>query len=490
MRKSIIYSISILCLLLVTSCSKFEELNTDPNNSTKVRSDLLLANIVYSAMGEDNDVVNQTGMYSTFVGGDMGACWAQHIGKVQYNDEERYTPRSGVVRAFWNTIYEDVCNDAKKMEKLAKDEGNTAVEGVALILQAYGFQVLTDCYGDIPFSDALKADANVFTPKYDKQEDVYKGILALLTDAANKLSTTTDVLPSSSDVMYGGDLEKWTKFANSLKFRALMRISSKDASTDIDVAAQLQALVTDGNLFSSNDDEAKFEFETAQPGANPFYETIVFGNRPEFRVGAPMIDILKSLGDPRLSVYAKKNEDDEYVGKPAGYINLPFEPYTVEKTSAIGSKFLAANAPAYFMSYPELLLLMAEAKVKGLISSGSAATYFSDGIRASMEAVGVLNADISAYLAIVSLSGDVNAGLSQIGTQKWIALFGQGIEAWIEWKRTKSPELQPAVNGAFNEIPSRYTYPSTEQSINTANYSAAVANQGVDELTTKIWWLK
>lgn len=475
-------------VILLSGCSKFEDMNKDPNNPSQIKAELLLSNIIYSAFAEDNDVFNQTGQYSTFLGADMGSCWAQHIGKVQYNDEERYIPRVTVVRDFWNTMYEDVCNDANTMYNLADKEGKNNLKGIALVLKAYGFHVLTDCYGDIPFSEAISgASSNNFTPKYDSQEDVYKGILKLLTDADALLASDNGEVSAAADAMYGGDIEKWRKFANSLKFRCLMRISSKDASTDIDVKAELQSILTAGNIFTSNDDEAKFNFASSQPGANPVYETIVYGNRPEFRVGAPMIDILKSLNDPRLPVYAQKNDDNEYVGKPAGYLNLPFEPYTVAKTSALGSVFLQPEAPAYFMSNAELQLLIAEAILKGYVS-GNAQTRYTNGLSASFESYGL--EDSLASYSDKNLSGNITSDIAKVAKQNWIALFGQGVEAWNEWKRTKQPELTPAVSGAVSEIPSRYTYPNTEQTINASSYQAAIAAQGADVLTTKIWWLK
>lgn len=106
-------------VILLSGCSKFEDMNKDPNNPSQIKAELLLSNIIYSAFADDNDVANQLGQYSTFLGADMGSCWAQHIGKVQYNDEERYIPRVTVVRQFWNTMYEDVCNDANTMYNLA-----------------------------------------------------------------------------------------------------------------------------------------------------------------------------------------------------------------------------------------------------------------------------------------------------------------------------------------------------------------------------------
>jgi hypothetical protein len=474
-------------LLLLSSCSKFEKINVNPDQTDKVPSHILLNNIMYSTFGEDGDVANQTGLYSTFVGGDMGGCWAQHFGKVQYNDEERYQPRVGVVQDFWETMYEDVCLDATDMYNIATKENNKVVQGVALVLKAYGFQVLTDCYGDIPFSEALKGSDGNFSPKYDAQENVYKGIIDLLTEADGLLASNDGVIPAESDRMYGGDATKWRKLANSLKFRALMRISSKSSTVIGNIPQQLQAIVTAGNIFTSVADDAKVPFGSAQPAANPFYETITFGQRQEWMIGEQMVNVLKGLNDDRLAVYAQKNKTGQYLGKPAGYASLPSADYNYDNMSKIGLFFIKeASTPAYYISYSQLQLLMAEARQKGLISTGSAKQYYDNGVSASYESVGLGAFNPDGTL----LEFNSATALNQIALQEWIALYGQGVEAWNEWKRNRVPALPLAVAAYVNEIPSRYLYPTTEQSLNGNNYRAAIAQQGPDELTTKIWWLK
>lgn len=487
MKKYIIIGFSSF-LIFLQGCSKFDEVNNNPNDPVIVRSDLLLNNIMYTAFAEDGDVPNSTGLYSTFVGGDMGGCWGQHLSKVQYNDEERYIPRVGVVQDFWETYYEDVCNDAKKAHDLAVTEDNKAMQGAALVLQAYGFSVLTDCYGNIPFSEAL--NSTIFTPKYDAQEDVYVGILAMLDEANDLFNDGTGSIPEASDKMYGGDITMWQKFANSLKVRALMRVSFK-SSTKIDVSAQLNDIVNNRAIFTSNDDEAKFAMGAAQPAANPFYETIVFGNRAEWKVNSVLVDMLTNLNDPRLPVYAQKASDSTYRGKPSGYRNLPSTTYGYKNISAIGKKFLLPEAPGYFMSYAELCFMLAEAKQRGLLSGGnSAEQYYNDGVTASLEGNGVSSVAIATYLAQPNVILTLGTELEQISEQKWISLFGQGVETWTEWRRTKIPTLIPAVDGAINEIPSRYQYPTTEQALNATNYNAAVGSQGADLLTTKVWWIQ
>ncbi|QQS27757.1 MAG: SusD/RagB family nutrient-binding outer membrane lipoprotein [Sphingobacteriales bacterium] len=462
-------------LIFFMGCDKdFEEINSNPNDPVAVPSGLLIADVVFNAGNS---------LYSTFVGGDMGSCWAQHWGKVQYNDEERYQPRGSVIETLiWKTYFEDVISDAKTMQTLAEEEGNDNMKGVALVMQAYGFSVLTDMFGEIPFSEAIRADEGIFSPKYDTQEEVYNGILALLDEADASFSADGGDINSNSDILYHGDYSKWQKFANSLKFRCLMRISGK-----VNVATQLQALMS-RPMFDSNSDEAKLMYLANDPSANPIYETIVFGNRAEFKVNEVMVDMMADLNDPRLPVYAQPNTDGEYRGKPAGIENVPNEDYNYNNVSPVGSFYLQPTAAGFFLSHSELKFLMAEAAHKGLIS-GSADSYYQQGVSASFAANGLSQAAADAYLAQGTVAYTSATGLQKIAEQNWLGLYCQGVEAWTEWRRTGYPALEPAIEAVIDEIPSRYTYPAIEQSVNKANYDAAVSRQGSDLLTTKVWWM-
>lgn len=474
MKRFKIITILFFSLLVSAGCdTDFEEINKDPNNPLTVPADLLIPGIVRAAQNES---------YSTFTGGDMGACWSQHFAKVQYNDEARYIPRQSIISRVWNTYYSVVISDADAMYNIAEAEGNNNMMGVALTLQAYGYAFLTDVYGAIPFTEAITADEGNIAPAYDSQETVYAGIFTMLDNAISLLGTGGSI-DGTNDILYGGDANLWKKFASSLKFRALMRVSGK-----MSVAGELQALVSAGNLFSSNADEAKLVYLSASPSSNPLYESIVFGTRGEWKINSEMVDWLASDNDPRLAVYAGLNDADEHRGKPSGFTDVPNDDYNYTNVSALGDFYLRPELPGFFISNPELKLLMAEAAVKGLISGGTAAanTYYTEALNASMEFNEV---DGASFVASKFIPADTNAALMQIGRQNWVALFSQGVEAWNEWRRTGYPALSPAAEADLNQIPSRYNYPTTENSINKANYEAAVAAQGADNLTTPLWWM-
>lgn len=466
MKTSKFYILFILSLLLTVACdSNFEEMNKDPNNPTTVPSSLLIPGITTAAMNN---------MYSTFVGGDMGACWAQQISKVQYNDEERFYPRTSVIDAFWSNMYSDVVADADAMYKLGVEEGNNNTMGVALVLKSYGFLVLTDVFGDIPYSEALRVDEGIISPAYDSQSDVYTGVLAMLDDASDLLGTG-GTIDSTSDVIYGGDATLWKKFANSLKFRALMRISAK-----VNVSSELQALYDEGMMFTSNDEEAKLIYTSAFPNANPIYETIKYGTRNEFKACSTLTNLMSA--DPRLDVYFDP-VGAAVVGKEPGVADVPSATYNYANVSAVGSFYLEPELPGYFMSYSELEFLIAEAAMKNYITGADAATHYANGISASFQ-----SANNTPDAATTISSNPVS--LLNIYKQKYIALYWQGIEVWTEWRRTGYPLLQTVTdaNPSYT-VANRYYYCTDEASINASNYNAAVASQGADLLSTKVWWM-
>lgn len=479
--KKIINKYLILSLLFASAlvgCDKgFQELNVDPNNPSNVPADLLLGQMQF-------DLADA--LYSTFVGADMGSCWSQQMAKTQYNDEARYAPRPTVITNFWDDFYKRGVNEAIAMYKLAEQEGNNNLMGVALVMKAYAFNVLTDTYGDIPFSEAGLADTGLITPKYDAQQDVYAGILNLYDQAAALLGTG-GTINANTDLIYHGDATQWKRFANSLKFRALMRISKK-----MDVSAQLQALIDGGMLFSSEQDNAAFQYKNENPNANPLYESIVFGSRLEFKVCDQFVDRLVADSDPRIAQMVEKNDAGNYRGKPAGIADVPNVNYNVLNVSGLGPRYLDPTLPGYFMTYSELEFLIAEAITRSdiNISAGSANTHFHNGITASFIDSNTSLTLLPSFLANQNLGSTESVDLELIATQNWIGLFCQGVESFIEQRRTGYPVIPMPIDPYISSFALRYTYPTEESSVNAVNYQAAVANQGGDALTTVMWRLQ
>lgn len=466
--KKIKYLLALVILgqaLTFTSCDgDFEETNTNPNDPNVVPSELLLGGIIRSTSNT---------LQSIFLAGEAGSTWVQHLAKPVYNDNELYIPRQGSIEGLWTTLYSSVIKDANTMEQLAMEEGNSDLQGVALVLKANAYQVLTDAFGNIPMTEASQGDSGIITPVYDdSQSQVYPAIIDMLTQA-NTLLDGSGSIDASQDLLYGGDAAKWKMFANSLKFRVMMR------------AGKTTGYPSAGSMFGSNDDEAKMTFLAAAPNANPYFEGLIDGGRVnEWCLNQTLVMFMQGYSDPRLPVYAQEvggnGSGGGYVGKPAGIEAVGDTPWgDSNNVSLIGEKYLEAEQPTYYMSYAQLNFLMAEAAEKGYIG-GNAADYFTAGVAASCADNGV------AAPSMVYSGG--NAGLTQIAEQSWVALYMQGYESWAEWRRTGIPALSLAQDAVETSIPTRLNYPISQQSVNGVNYADAVSAQGADELTTSLWW--
>ncbi|MBT1689622.1 SusD/RagB family nutrient-binding outer membrane lipoprotein [Dawidia soli] len=476
-----------LTAILATACTgDFEEVNENPNGPVVIPSHLHLPAMIEQTA----DIV-----YDMFNSGDMGETWIQHWAKVQYNEEERYNPRVTSINNWWDQLYARPLMDSKKMYLAAIDEQNNVTKGVALIWQTYVFSLLTDTFGDVPYSGALQAEEGKTLPMYDKQEDIYPAMVDSLEAAVGYLAGP-GTLPAAQDILYGGDVAKWEKFANSLRVRLLMRMSGK-----VDVGAELQAIVNGGAIFSSNADNSQLNYRETNPNANPVWNNVVFTNRLEWRINETLVTLMDGLSDPRLPVYAQPNDGGEIRGAAPGINNPTVNGYDYANTSMLGEYFLRPNTPGVFMDYAELNFLLAEAAKRSLIGGGdaTAASYYNAGVTASFDTFkGFKNEDGSVvnlvpadYLAIPAVAYDAANGLNKIYTQKYIALYFQGIEAFSEWRRTKVPALSPAIDPiGINQIPSRYIYPSNEQTLNATNYQTAVDNMKGDLLTSKVWWME
>lgn len=469
--KKIIYLLITSIVFVTISCdNNFEEINVSPDLPTETDPNLLLS---FSIRNCQNTV------YDMFAGGDMGGVWAQHWSKAQYNDEELYIPRTTAFNNFWNVMYVNCISEASSCYKLAGEEGNTNLQAASLVVKANAFQVLTDAFGPIPFSEA--GVAGISKPVHDSQEDVYDGIISLLDEAETLFASGTGNITPSSDLIYGGDVLKWRKLAMSLKLKALMRISKvRNVSTEV------QNVLASGLLFSSNTDTAQLVYNATQPDANPVYETVVYGARAEYRVSSILINKLNSLSDPRLPIFAQLNNSSSYVGNIPGTTSP-----TVANFSAIGTKYLQATAPGVVLSYAQVEMYLAEAANELIIPGGisTAKLHYINAINANFVFNGLTPSSAYTSSSPVDFSTQTDAR-EKIATQMWLLLYGQGFEAWTEWRRTGLPLLSPVLNAAISAVPRRYLFASDTQSYNNANYQAASAtlNNG-DSMLSKVWWM-
>lgn len=473
--------VSLLTVLLI-SCDDFGDLNVDPNNPSQVRTELLLTNAQRSM--------------SDVVGAVMGTIWIQYIAETQYTEAQEY--RS--VNADFNGWYTGPLQDLQTIIDMNSDEetrgdvlsgGSNANQiAVARIMKAYFYQIITDRWGMVPFSEALKGRENL-QPAYDNQSDIYAGIITELKEAAGQIDPNSASVVG--DILFSGDMQKWIEFANSLRARAALRLSESNATLG---EAEFSDAVNDGLI----QEDVMYPYLASTDNENPWYGR--FRTRTDYAISETIADTMKSLQDHRVLVYANpapnySNNDgeitfDEIVGMPylenAGDLENAEISFPGAAIGAGGPGVGQQGAPLPIISVAELEFAQAEAVEHGWIA-GVAADHYNAGIEASWNQWGVFDqVNYAAYIATPEVAYSSAEWEEKIGFQKWVALFPNGYEAWSEWRRIGHPVLTPNPWGVLDQIPVRFTYPSSEASNNTENYEAAVAEQGADSPLTPVWW--
>lgn len=450
------------------ACSEgLTDLNVNPNEPTNVNAEYLFTN------AQEASISRALGATVTM---DLTGLWIQHYAESRYTEEDRYTVNNSTVQTQWAGFWAGPMQDLNEVVTKGEETGRPNVQAMGVIMRSWNYQVLTDLWGDIGYSEALRGrvPGSGNTVAYDPQEQVYKGLLTELAAAAALLDPA-GVRMGSADLIYGGDPVKWRRFANSLRLRLAMRMAAADATAGRTAFAAAMA----AGPFTGNADNAVLRYVDNGVDVHPFfaYER----NRDDHAISATLVDSLARQNDPRLTLYAKLNAGGYYKGMANGTMDDP----PLDSISKIGHFFSRADAPAYVMTYAEVLFLQAEAAERGWIA-GDAAALYHQAIRAHMEMLGIGNAAITAYLSQPGVAYD---GLRSIGVQKWIALYGNGPEAYAEWRRTGFPGLAPGPD-ALNDgrIPRRLPYPASEQSLNAANVAAAMSRQGGASLNSPVWW--
>ncbi len=478
MRDTILSVLAAALVASATACSNLTDINNNPNGPTDLLPPSILSQGIQSVVsgidGPDNNVDVRG-----------GGLWVQYYAEIQYRDEDKYIVRPGV-DGEWG-FYNSALEDFQRIINKGGAAGAPNWEGVGRIMKSYIFSVMTDAMGDIPYSEALRGDTNL-TPKYDSQRDIYTALFADLTKASHEMDTSAHATFgfASGDNMYGGNMNQWRKFANSLRLRLAMHLANVDPAT---AAAQAQAAVAD-SVFTSNADNAQLMYLATAPNQNPVYTNVHVDYRDDYGMSKTFVDSLTSWNDPRLPIYAQPNDTGAYEGLPNGLNDG--EGTALKYISRFGAFWRETPAaPLSLLTYSEVLFLEAEAAERGWIT-GSAATLYTEAIRASMEQYGIPAATINAYLAQprVAYAGGA-AGLTQIAYQKWASLFMQGMEAWTEVRRTGVPALVPGPHATLSSIPERLPYADNEAVLNAANVNAAVAAQkfsSARDLSTPLWF--
>ena len=462
----------ILLIGITYGCQDFEDWNVDEKNPSSIPANFLLTSA-------EKDLF--TRMCSTSVNYNIFKLFAQYWNETQYTDEVNYNIRGRDIGGnFFLYLYRDILNDLKEAQKLIaedtslSDDLKSTQSGVLEVLQVYTWHVLVDTYGNIPYSEALQGIENL-TPVYDDDGEIYNDLFLRLDKAIQMLNADSESF-GAADLIYSGSTAQWKKFANSLKLRMAVRISDYDNTT----AQQLASEAVSAGVFSSNEDNASFPFETAPPNTNPIWTSLVQSGRNDFVMANTFVDIISPLNDPRAPVFMDDNI-------------IPYEGGTYGTGSSytdfthIGALWHTPDLEGVILSYDEVEFLLAEAIERGLIA-GDAETHYNNGITASIMYWGGSQEDANNYIAQTSVSYDGTNWKKSIGVQKYIALYGRGFEAWSSWRLLDYPDtfIRPEVSG--EPVPRRYLYGNDDGDVNSTNYEAASSAMGGDLKSSRVFW--
>ncbi|MBL7699107.1 MAG: SusD/RagB family nutrient-binding outer membrane lipoprotein [Chitinophagaceae bacterium] len=483
MKKTLRFSIIFFIAVVVTfsSCRKFLDVNENPNLPQEGSPELLLP---YSQAAIGNVLGSDLAIY----GGIWGQYWTQNPFSSQYRGLEQYSVSTTSFDRTWRRLYSDALEDLQVIQNLAANEEEfSQYAAISYILKAYTFQVATDGFGDIPLAEALNPD--ITSPAYTPQEQVYDTIISYLDTGISMIDVESTNAPGNDDLLFGGDMRQWIKFANTLKLRVFLRQSEVAPDKAMAGIAELS-----GAEFL--DEDAQINYSTTGGNQNPLFEEMLgLGRVQNFAASETITKFLTDNNDPRADVFFERyqtDEQDSIIGIPQGSYRTTNEVFSIPSTAvgASGNEDQSAQAPVKFISAAESYFLQAEAVVRGWLTSDATATeLFEQGITSSFESYEVPGVDV--FLEN-SPAAQFPAGKEQqiraIILQKWVAMTGnQGFEAWTEWRRTGYPDfftVSEATSLGDDRMPARLLYPASEvtRNINFEEFP------GLKQVYEPVWW--
>lgn len=478
-------NILMLCVALLVfggcsdSSSNLTDLNVDTKNPEKVPANGLIAN----ATVELFDM-----MTSTNVNVNNFRLWAQHWAQVSYSDESNYelVERNVNGRTF-RTLYATVVRDIKEARNFINDDTNLTDENknnqlaIIDVIEVISYTTMVDIFGDVPFTEAYDP-ANV-TPAYDDDAAIYDAMLKQLDGAIGNLGGDAG---NVGDLVYGSNGDAWKMLANSFKLRLALRMADTN-----DALAKTMFETAAAGAFGSNADNFSIPYESSTPNTNPLWEDLVESGRSDFVSGNTLVDYMNDLNDPRRPFFFKPNVTDEisgevmYVGGTVGAVN------SFVANSQVGALLHEPTLPGTIMGYTEVRFLLADAVERGYNVGGTAEAHYNAAVTNSILEWGGTQEDADAYLAQPDVAYATAPGnwKEKIALQKWIALYNQGFEAWTTFRVYDAPTMNLAAT-VETVPPSRFTYPTTEYSVNEENVVRAASAMGGDDKFSKVFWDK
>lgn len=474
------YILALLPLVMLGACKKdFESLNTNPK---------LFPTVPAPTLFTQAERVLSNAVTTSSVNNNVFRLVEQQWQETTYNDESLYNfDTRNINRQMWNSLYRDVLNNLQLVKGIiptdvsVPDAAKKNAIAVTDILQVYSFYYLVTTFGDCPYTQAFDPKNNF--PKYDDAATIYKDLLKRL-DA--DIAALTGGSFGTADVIYKGDVTKWKKFANSLKLKMGMTIADYDAA----LAKTTVAAAVAGGVFAANADNATFVYLSATPNTNPVWVDIIQSGRFDYVANATIAGMLNSAKDVRAPRYFKAlAANGDVLGAPPG------SKANYDSFSHVSDIVTATTAPGLLLDNAEVQFYLAEAVEKGFIT-GDAQKYFEDGVTASVTYWGASLPTVvgltlhESYFVPQGLILTASNNKQLIATQKYLANYNRGWDAWIETRRLDLPVLYKPATGAFSDFPVRFKYPVDEANVNGTNYKAASAAIGGDVVTTKLFFDK
>ena len=464
-------------------------MNIDPNKASQLDVSNKFASAILKTSGGRYENWRASLIYqSTMI---------QHLSSTAgYWSGDKYFRSDQYANALWDRYYPDVIKEIEDIRAQLTSEGNSGSEmGMLRILRVFAFTRLTDIYGDIPYSEAGQGYINgILKPKYDAQQDIYMDMLKELEAAVAQLGSSTTM--GAGDIMFQGNMAKWKAWGNSMMLRLAMRLTKADSAT---AKAWAEKAVAAGTM-TSNDHIAMVQHTDGPAGINKNGHGEVWQADGNARMSKTFMDWMSD--DPRLTVLAQRTSDGstavaDLIGMPNGSDGNSVPDNSIY--ASLNDDLKGVDVPMVFHSYAEVRLLKAEMAFRGWSVPGDAKTHYEAGVKAAMQmlsqlytnAAAISDAEVATYLAAKPY--DAARGWEMISEQYWAATLLNEYESFNNWRRTGYPTLTPVNydgNVTGGTIPRRLIYPVSEQNTNGENYGAAVARQGADNFTTRIWWDK
>ncbi len=476
MKKNLIYVSLSLVLLGTSGCEKLKDFgntNLDPAATTQPVVQALLTNAEASIGG--------------YAANTRAGLYGQYFSETQYTDVSLYS----IPQLAFTGEYAGILTDLQIVKNVNSSNNMTQV---ANILQQYVFWNITDRWGDVPYSEALQG-ASKTTPKYDKQEDIYKGMIAKLKASVAAFDGTSVI---QGDVIFNGNVASWKRAANSLRMLMAIQLSKRYPAAGAYAATAFGEALADGGGYISTNAQ---NFTVAYPGGNfknNWYN--VYDGRKDYGESKTLTDLMTALGDNRQLAFGGQTQDQaafnatvtSSVGVPYGVKRATAEAFTSANTGwarILRGDFRTQSSALVIVSAAQVALARAEAANLGWTAE-SLSTVYAAGITLSYDQWGIPVP--ATYLAGVAVGAVGAVGNdAKIATQRYIASYPDGMQAWNIWRKSGYPALTPAVDKVNTSglIPRRYTYASAEYTSNAASITAAVALiTGGDTQDSKVWW--